>query len=159
MEPQFRGRAFEGRVLKLLDWLKQRNPERSNFLYQPRVRLSNGEILIPDFELRYDAGYQEDRRLIECQSRDRSSQDIVHKIRHAKSLSAKNRFILVYEVEEFLREPTRLALAADGIVFYSFQQFETFIERLDVTLRTLHANNEVSLGGGSGGDVDVEEEE
>ena len=134
-----RGAAFELRVKALLESLAANHPGLVKVACQPRLKLHNNEVVIPDFELRYDLGFQEDARLVECQSRRRSSSQIVHKIRHIKSLSGRNRFMFVYENKDFLAEATRSSLEADGISFYSYRELETFTTRLDLALQGITA--------------------
>lgn len=129
-----RGQSFENRVRKLLEDLRDRHTDSVEIEYQPELHLHTGETVYPDFELMYDLGFQKDARLIECQSRKRSSSAIVHKIRHIKSLSTRNRFIFVYEDEAFLSESVRSSLEADGVSFYAVKDFEAFIASLDKTL-------------------------
>ena len=125
----------------MFDGLRRRNPSFFSFVYQPRIRLHSGQLVIPDFEIRYDLGFQKDARLIECQSRNRSSNDIIHKIRHIKSLSSWNRFILVYEEKEFLASTTRWVVQADGIVAFSFEELERYLSVMEelLTLRKEHS--------------------
>ena len=134
-----RGIVFEHRVRHLLETLKKEHTKLVEVTYQPRLLLHSGEEVIPDFELCYDLGFQKDARLIECQSRNRSSSSIIHKIRHIKSLSSRNRFIFVYEDEDYLSEPTRKSLASDGVSFYSYDEFKTFIKRLDLAMHGIQA--------------------
>lgn len=143
MESHARGAAFENRVRGLLESLQSDHPGIAKISRHPRLQLQSGEIVIPDFELEYDLGFQKDVRLVECQSRQRSSADVVHKIRHVKSLSSRNRFIFVYEDADFLDSPLRASLDADGITFYSYDEFETFIQRLSLALRGIEAASRV----------------
>lgn len=118
-EQNEKGRTFEVAIGRLLDFLATNHPDMVEVTHHPRLELHNGESVIPDYELVYDLGFQKDHRLIECQNRERSSSDIVHKIRHVKSLSGRNRFVFVYAEEDFLTKATRHSLEADGISFYS----------------------------------------
>lgn len=132
-----RGMEFEKLVAILLNLLRVRHPEKVRITRHPRVKLYNGTVAIPDFELVCDLPHQIDHRLIECQDRHRSSQDIAHKIRDIKSLSRKNRVVLVYREPEYLSQPVRRALDADGVVCYSLYELATFLERMGQTLDAL----------------------
>jgi len=130
-----RGKAFEGKIGAALDVLASQCPESVKIRTQPLFKLYNGEVLKPDFELVYTQPPHRNIRIIECQSRAKSSHDIVHKIRQMKSLSPHNRFIFVYETPDFLSDSVRRNLDSDGIVYYSYEEFIHFILELGVSLK------------------------
>ena len=130
-----RGKAFEDKIGAALDVLASQCPESVTVRKQPLFRLHNGEALKPDFELAYTQPPHRNIRIIECQSRAKSSHDIVHKIRQMKILSPHNRFIFVYETPDFLSDSVRRNLDSDGIVHYSYEGFCHFILELGVSLK------------------------
>jgi hypothetical protein len=130
-----RGKAFEDKIGAALDVLVSQCPESVQVRKQPLIRLHNGEVLKPDFELVYTQPPHQNIRIIECQSRSKSSHDIVHKIRQMKILSPHNRFIFVYETPDFLSASVRRNLDSDGIVYYSYEEFSHFILELGMSLK------------------------
>lgn len=136
-----RGYKFEERVKDLLCQLSSRYPDHVTVNKQPTLELFNGDKLRPDFELKYNLGFHIEANLIECQSRNNSSLDIVHKIRNAKSLSRRNRFLFVYENSNFLSHSNEMSLRSDGINCYSFDEFITYIYLLDRGLRNIHKSH------------------
>ena len=135
MADSSRGYEFEARIYTLLTQLEKKHPTVVTLKRQEAIKLYNGDTVIPDFELRCDLGFEIEAHLIECQSRERSSSEIVHKIRHIKALSNRNRFLFVYENDSFLMPAQRSSLESDGINCYSFNEFETYIKRLELTLQ------------------------
>jgi len=131
------GTAFEGVVADLLGLLKAEHPALVEIRHQPRLRLYNGDIVIPDFELSYAMPHQRDLRLLECQSRQKTSQDIARKIRDIKGLSSKNRFMFLYR--SHLPTSVRESLEADGVVYFSLFEFADFMRRLNDTLSAVAA--------------------
>lgn len=134
MSTSNRGYVFEDRVHSLLLRLRTQHPKLVEVTRQKRLTLHNGDLVIPDYELRSSLGFQTEAYLIECQSRKRSSSEIVHKIRHIKSLSPRNRFLFVYEDNDFLSESNHASLKSDGVNCYDIDGFESFLSRLSVTL-------------------------
>ena len=139
-----RGKAFEDLVGDYLNCLQEQNPGSVETTpgavevkRQVKVELHDKEIVIPDFELICRLDHMRDHYLIECQDRESSSQEIVHKIRHIKSLSDKNNFLFVYRNETFLTEAVRKALDNDGIIHYNLDQFVIFLLQLNTTMAKL----------------------
>ncbi len=131
-----RGRKFENRVAQLLIALVKIHPVTVAVTEHPKVTLPYRRWpREPDFELAYRLPHQTSRRLIECQSRNVSKQDIVDKIRSMKMLSEKNRFIFVYENPESVKRSLREDLESDGIVHYDFEEFTIFVLMLSGTLQ------------------------
>jgi hypothetical protein len=133
-EPVGRGTEFENLVGCLLELLRLQHPQAVTVKRHPHIDLQNGTFTVPDFELICNFQYQIDHRLIECQDRERSSQDIAHKIRTVKALSSHNRFILVFKDHDYLSAAVRQALSADGVAYYFLFEFAVFLERLSQAL-------------------------
>lgn len=136
--PNERGKAFEDIVGDLLDCLQKQNPGDIETTIgaikvkrQVKIELHDSETVKPDFELICRLDHMRDHYLIECQDRKKSSQEIVHKIRHIKSLSDKNNFLFVYKNKAFLTEAVRKALDNDGIIHYNLDQFVIFLLQLN----------------------------
>jgi len=132
-EANERGRSFEGKVAALLEELARANPGLVEITTQPELRLLNGQIKRPDFEIVYRLE-QEHHELIECQSRERSSAEIADKIRNIKSLSSRNRFVFVFEEPKKLRKQHKAALESDGVNCLSFKDFVQKIKQIDLVL-------------------------
>jgi len=79
-DPNRRGKNFEQRVSAILEVLAMLHPYRASFVCQPTLRLIDGHKLRPDFELRIKLPHSREAQLLECQSRDRTSQQIVDKL-------------------------------------------------------------------------------
>ncbi len=131
-DEQSKGQAFEAKVGELLAELQSQHPDVVHIVEQPRFELHDGQELIPDFELQFDLLYEEGHYLIECQDRKRSSPQIAQKIKYMKGVSSRNRFIFVYATD--IPEATRNALAADGVMHMSFDDFVFFITRMHLAL-------------------------
>ena len=108
---------------------------------QPKLELNDGSVVIPDFEIQFTLVFEEGRYLVECQNRKRSRAEIAHKIRYIKNLSSRNRFIFVYGTN--LPEATRRVLDADGVVVMSFEEFASFVARLDAQVRLQEAEEQI----------------
>ncbi len=102
--------------------------------------MHNDRLTKPDFELIYRLE-QEHRELIECQSRKRSSTDIADKIRNAKSLSSRNRYVFGFEDPAGLAKEHQRVLQSDGINCLSFAEFELKIDQLDVVVSALRRSS------------------
>ena len=151
-----RGKEFEDLIFNLLSCLKKQNPGNIDttpgaveVICHPRIKLYNSEILISDYELISRTHHSVDHHLIECQDRKRSSQDIVHKIRHMKSLSSRNRFIFVYKDKGYLSDAIKNSLKSDGIISFDLDGFVIFLIKLNYSMasnagRTIKGNNEFS---------------
>ena len=113
-ESNDRGLAFEKRVQSLLLTLANDHSAFVEVTSQIEIQLLNGQVRKPDFELVYRID-QEHHELIECQSRDRSSLEIADKIKTIKALSARNRFIFVFEDYSKLSDEHRRVLEVDGV--------------------------------------------
>jgi hypothetical protein len=133
-EANQRGKEFEDMVAGCLNLLQSRHQKTVEVRSHPRISLQNGTIVIPDFELTCMFPHQIDRRLIECQSRNKSSQDIAHRIRTIKALSPRNRFILVFRDVDYLSAAVKQALDADGVVCYPLLEFAAFLSKLSDAL-------------------------
>jgi hypothetical protein len=129
-----RGKLFEEKVASLLADVTAFLPRLVEVRTQPPFVLHNKEEVRPDFELIYEQPPHRNHRIIECQSRNKSSNDIVHKIRQIKALSPSNRFIFVYEDPGFLSKSVRENLKSDGIVYYSHDEFAQFLLVLSASL-------------------------
>lgn len=130
----YRGLNFESIIFSLLNMLENSHHDLVKITKHPKIKLLNGTEVIPDFELIYELPHQKEHRLIECQDRSKSSQEIVRKIRDMKSLSPKNRFIFLYKEDGYLSNEVRKALDSDGIVYYNFREFCAFLQKLNETL-------------------------
>lgn len=128
-----KGKDFEVRVAEVLATLCDMHPTRVRVREQPRLELNGGGFVVPDFEVQFDLLFEEGRYLIECQNRKRSSPQVAHKIRHIKGLSSRNRFIFVHAAD--IPEATRHALETDGVMVMSFEQFASFVARLELQVR------------------------
>lgn len=128
-----KGKAFERSVRDVLFALRDKYPDLVRVIEQPRLGLYDGQEVIPDFDLQFDLIFEESRYLIECQDRSRSAPQIAQKIKYMKGLSSRNRFIFVHGAE--IPEATRKALEADGVVEMSFEEFVSFVARLEIQLR------------------------
>jgi hypothetical protein len=128
-----RGQEFEARIFAILDGLQKAHSGFVEINVHPEIKLLNGQVKRPDFELVYRIE-QEHRELIECQSRDRSSSEIANKIRNIKSLSARNRFVFIFEDFARLGVEHRIALESDGVNCLSFDDFTRKISQIDLVL-------------------------
>ncbi|HEX3555113.1 MAG TPA: hypothetical protein VIA62_17965 [Thermoanaerobaculia bacterium] len=143
-EANQRGKEFEDLVAGCLGLLISRHPKTVEVKHHPHLDLQNGTFVIPDFELTCTFPHQIDRRLIECQSRTKSSQDIAHRIRTIKSLSPRNRFILVFRDADYLSAAVKQALDADGVVCYPLLEFAAFLSKLSDALTAQAANEQAA---------------
>lgn len=128
---------FESLVWLLLRKLADEQPKRVSVKRHPVLSLANGQSVIPDFELTTELPHQTDHRLIECQDRLRSSQDVLHKIRSVRAISPRNRFIFLYRNRQSISNALTLALNADGVVHYDIYEFAVFLEELSGTIEKL----------------------
>lgn len=122
---QSKGKDFELKIQSLLEALRIKYPNYIRYTYQPKLELSTGQLLIPDFELQIKLPFVKMGIMIECQDRKRNSTEIAHKIRHAKSLSSRNLFVFVYS--ESVSTATKKVLQADGVLLFSLLKFEDFL--------------------------------
>jgi len=132
--PNERGQAFEETIGRLLNVLQVTHPTVITVRHQPKIVLHNGEDVFPDFELKCAFPHQTDIRLIECQDRKKDSQEIQRKIRHIKSLSKYNRFLIVYRDPDYLGPSVSGTLAKDGVPTYDVLEFLDFLRRLEVVV-------------------------
>ena len=139
-----RGYDFENRVGLLLFKLTRKFPSHISVRRQVKLELHNGDEVIPDFELSVNLSYQIDTHLIECQSRIKSTPDIKRKIGEMKSLSSRNRFLFVFEDEEFLSPTHRKSLESDGVNLYSFVQFKEYVGALSAVMTRIHKKDQVT---------------
>jgi hypothetical protein len=129
-----KGKRFEDKVGSLLKALADEHPGFVRVNVQPSIDLYNGQVKRPDFELVYLLD-QEHRELIECQDRERSSQDIIDKIRAIKALSPRNRFKYVFGTR--LGKRHRAALESDGVGCLSMKDLTDWIVQMD-SLLSMH---------------------
>jgi len=132
-----KGAQFELDVGEVLKVLAGRHPASADFQTQPRIVLGNGETVIPDFSFWFGLPYACSHYMVECQDRARYKAEVSHKIRVIKSLSRINKFIFVSSdrpAEAILRR-----LDGDGVLSMIWQEFRTFIARIDQTLSLLRA--------------------
>jgi hypothetical protein len=130
-----RGRSFEKKVGRLLGFLQENHPTTVSYRSQPQVELHNGEKCFADFELTCTFPHIRDIRLIECQDREESSQDVQRKIRHVKSLSKHNRVLFVFKRPDYLSAAVGDSLHKDGVLTYDLLDFIDFLRRLDLVLK------------------------
>ncbi|HVT18363.1 MAG TPA: hypothetical protein VHQ90_19580 [Thermoanaerobaculia bacterium] len=143
-----RGIAFEEKVSVALENLRFLCPQLVQVRRWPVVKLHNGVELRPDFELIYMQPPHRNLRLIECQSRNKSSHDVVNKILRMKGgHSPRNRFILVYEDPQYLSTAVREDLDSAGILHYSYQEFLLFLVELGASLRLTAPLEEANAAG------------
>jgi hypothetical protein len=128
------GQEFESMVESVLRLLQSLHPGVAEVRRHPHLSLYNSVEIIPDFELVYRLPHQVERRLIECQDRDTITHDIVRKIKDARTLSDRNRFIFVYSDRSALSDAVRRDLDSAGIVHYDFADFVAMIFQLNRTL-------------------------
>lgn len=131
-----RGSSFEAAVFAQLIGLADAHPGFVEVHKQPELRLFEGRICRPDFELVYRTD-QEHHELIECQSRNRSSFDIADKIRTAKLLSSRNRFLFVFEDLPNLGGHQRSALENDGVPCLSLGDLSRKLAQINVVVRAM----------------------
>lgn len=132
-------RTFESLVGQLLEKLRAEHPDTVTVCHHPTIRLHNDQVVIPDFELTYRLPFQTDHRLIECQDRGRSSQDILHKIRSVRALGSRNRFIFLYRSRQSVSDELQKCLDADGTVHYDIYEFAVVLEALGDSLAELNS--------------------
>ncbi len=124
--------------------------------HHPRLVLHTRESVVPDFEIAANLPHVNSRYLVECQSRGRNSKSIVHKIQYVRSKSSRNKFIFVYD--DGVSDATRDALAADGVLVCSSNEFALFIDRLVHTILATPPPQGGPNGGGGWDGGDEEEE-
>lgn len=130
-----KGYEFEDGVEGILKMLAAKYPERARYRKNPKLRLLDGQHVYPDFEFEYELPHKRDRYLVECQDRKRTSRDIVNKIRAIKGLSSKNKFIFVHA--NSLAQATMEALASDGVMVMTRDEFSIFVSMIMHTLAAL----------------------
>lgn len=128
-----RGKRFEATIEKMLRELEAKYPGFVEINTQLSITLFTSEERRPDFELVYRLE-QEHRELIEVQSRNRSSSQIVDKIRSIKAHSSRNRFCFVFDDPECLSSEHKNALEGDGVMCLSPSEFATKLQQLDEVL-------------------------
>jgi hypothetical protein len=133
-----KGSDFEREVGDLLRSLESDFPLRVKVTAQPDFPDAPRPHRA-DFELEYKLGGLTHVHLIECQNRNRSSQEIADKIYAVRGTSERNRYIFVYKDEDFLGEGVRRRFEEMGVLFFDFAKFKSqFIEQLAADL-ALHA--------------------
>ena len=80
-----KGRWLENEVENILKKAKRESEGRLAYVRQGRIVLDNGETVIPDFSLTGSRPHEIRRWLVECQNRNRSSKEILHKIQHVRT--------------------------------------------------------------------------
>ena len=132
--PSQKGPDFESKVYEVLHSLECAH-DSVEIAVHPRLRLYDGQEVIPDFHLQVDLHFAIANFLIECQNRKRSTPEILHKIKYIKGLSRRNVFMFVYASR--IPDATRSALDADGIPHMCFEEFTTFADRLNKVIQNI----------------------
>ena len=133
--PNRRGEEFEDTVLRVMG--KIANHPRVAIETQPRVKLQNGETLVPDFNLAIVFLHEIRTYFIECQDREQYSKAILHKIQHLRNKQWRKSVLFVSRSEI----PSELgrALATEGVTHKTLIEFVEFIDRLNDQL-ALHGD-------------------
>jgi len=139
MKQEEKGKAFENMANLVLEELRSRHSNRVKIIRQLRLELYDGRLIIPDFDLHFRMHHGEERYLIECQDREHSDPEIADKIRTAKALSKRNKFIFVYRAT--IPEATKLALESGGVLVMMFNEFVDFIAKIDMNLSAIESQN------------------
>lgn len=124
-----KGYDFETEVEEVLRKLVTQFPKHVQITRQPDFN-NTLRPHRPDFELRYEIGALIHHHLIECQNRQKSSQEIADKIYAIRGLSDRNRFIFIYKDNDFLTFTLKKRLDEMGVLHYDFQEFKAFILEL-----------------------------
>ena len=126
---------FEDEVWLLLQKLARYRPDRVELSHHPRVRLQNGETVVPDFDLMVVHAHERSFYYIECQDRKRSGKDLLHKILHMRTKGQRQRFVFVYRNQ--IPAETKRAMDAEGITNFDVAEFSLFLENVKTSLDRL----------------------
>src|ERR1051326_6846458 len=121
-----KGKTFESAVEALLKEAKRESRGTMTYAVRPKLRLQNGERVIPDFRVRIELPHKQQQILIECQNRNRSSKSVLHKIQHIRAKSNAHTFFFVH-ARKIGTELAR-AFEAEGIEHCSLAELRRFLQ-------------------------------
>ncbi|MBN2487296.1 MAG: hypothetical protein JXB34_15075 [Bacteroidales bacterium] len=128
-----KGYRFEEEIGQLLFSLKEKFPLEVEVIKQP-IETGYSRQFRADFELIYTLGGLEHHHLIECQDRDKISQNIADKIISQRNETNRNRFIFVYNNSSVLSKALLKRFNKIGVLAYSFNEFTDFLKQLEADL-------------------------
>lgn len=127
--------VYEDEVGQLFRWLQDIQPDAVTVQRQPRIELYSGDYVIPDFLVTIRWPHETSTQIFECQLRNRSSSELLHKIEYIKDRSAFNRFYFVPGLS--ISKATQQAFERAGITVLHWRQFALYIARLGMALQVL----------------------
>lgn len=120
-----KGAMFERLVQEILEDAKSQSDGRLTYKSKQKLKLQSGEVVIPDFSIKIEKPHEVRHFQIECQNRDRSTKEVLHKIHYVRTKHHAKTFIFVYARK--LGAELEKGFRREGVLAHNLKQFREYI--------------------------------